>query len=471
MSNNMYLQTIKQISNLICEAELDNLQTIRALLSNVMITNTSSVQIIKDIMFEICESPLVQNENKYKIIEIAAQYEHIVTRRIRHIVFLMGFVVTAMKIISDNMNTSSTSKRKNEDDIEPIESGKRKCTHDQEQEYVDEYMFPGILYFNDYLSTRKNSKNYAAEISQPEKSYYKCTRYNGFKKCTIVSCFPPTQSSLNEQLEAKQKQIENLQLALTKSNTVNEKLSSSLKRYQAASTARINSKFYLSEPNSIDTLNGILKKEFIEYCENGDIDNIMVSNLDYLIRETELKSCRGSTFCKGIYMATKNGHTDITKFLTDYITNETTLKNITEYVKYYDFQQACIDRKLETVRQMLNSCATQQEKDQMISSADYCAFYTTSRYAPIILVRLLIENLSKDLLDDMVSRHNHIFKTICRKDRACNLIKLLCENMSAHSLTKAIACFSRTEIHKCGTRVADLLISHMTAEQREMVTC
>ena len=269
---------------------------------------------------------------------------------------------------------------------------------------------------------------------------------------------------------------------MAESNKVNEKLSSNLKRYQAASTARINSKFYLSEPNSIDTLNGILKKEFIEYCENGDISNVALSNLDYLIRETELKSCRGSTFCKGLYMATKNGHAHITKFLTDYITNETTLpdepvesgtlKNITEYVKYYDFHQACIDRKLISVRQILDSRTNQQEKDQMISSADYCAFYTTSNYgAPITLVRLLIENLSKDLLDDMVSRHNHIFKTICQKDRACNLIKLLCDNVSAHSLTKAIACFSRTEIHKCGSRIADLLISHMSAEQREMVTC
>ena len=138
MSTNMYLQTITQISDLICEAELDNLQTIRTLLSDVMITNTPSAQIIKDMMFEICESPLVQNENKYKIIEIAAQYEHIVARRIRHIVFLMGFVVTTMKIISDNMNTSTTLdetslslKRKNENDGESIESGKRKCIQKQ----------------------------------------------------------------------------------------------------------------------------------------------------------------------------------------------------------------------------------------------------------------------------------------------------------------------------------------------------
>ena len=101
---NMYLQTVKQISDLICEVKIDNLQTIRTLLYNVMITNVSSTEIIKDVMFKICESPLIQNESKYKIIEITAKYEHNLTRGRRDIVHLIGFVATTMKIIFDERN-------------------------------------------------------------------------------------------------------------------------------------------------------------------------------------------------------------------------------------------------------------------------------------------------------------------------------------------------------------------------------
>ena len=274
----------------------------------------------------------------------------------------------------------------------------------------------------------------------------------------------------NEQIDAQQKQIEDLQLALAKSNTVAERLSYNLKRYQSTYGATINCGLDFTGMGIFNSFNKILKKEFIEYCENGDIDNVMVSNLDYLLGETELISCNNAAFCKGLYAATKNGHKNIVQLLTNRITNPANLKNITEYINYYEFHQACYDHDFKIVSQLLDNCTSQQEKDQMISSADYSACYAPATYVNIRLIQLLADNLSKNLLDNMATSHNYrTLELICEKDSAGKLVKLLCENMSEHSLTETMTYLS-DKIHYCHhIKTQNIIISYMTDEQRKIV--
>jgi replication factor C subunit 3/5 len=102
VDNNMYINTIKTITNLITTCDIDNIVRIKTHIYNITITNIFGTKIIKDVMIELCKNPNIPNLSKFKIIETTAKYEHNLIRGRREIVHLLGFIITVIRILKES---------------------------------------------------------------------------------------------------------------------------------------------------------------------------------------------------------------------------------------------------------------------------------------------------------------------------------------------------------------------------------
>lgn len=90
--NTTYDDILNQIMDNILSCDLENLQTIRDMFYNIMITNISGTDIIKDLVEKLMEHDDISFECKINIAEISAKYEHNLTRGRREIIHLDAFV-------------------------------------------------------------------------------------------------------------------------------------------------------------------------------------------------------------------------------------------------------------------------------------------------------------------------------------------------------------------------------------------
>ena len=95
-----YEQTTDNIIDKTLSGNIKSVLEIRGLLYNIMITNITGTQIIKDIVKHVFENKNINKKCKENIIEIAAKYEHNLIRGRREIMHLDPFIIGLMCIIN-----------------------------------------------------------------------------------------------------------------------------------------------------------------------------------------------------------------------------------------------------------------------------------------------------------------------------------------------------------------------------------
>ena len=95
-----YEETIDQITDLIIKCDLSEINNIRNLIYNLIITNIDPSSIMRNIFISLCKKNLPE-KIKYKIINNASIYDHNLVRRRREIIHLEGFIISTMNLISN----------------------------------------------------------------------------------------------------------------------------------------------------------------------------------------------------------------------------------------------------------------------------------------------------------------------------------------------------------------------------------
>lgn len=73
--------------------------SVRDILYNIMITNISGTQIIRDLMLLLCDDVNIPDKCKYQIIEIASKFEHKLIRGRREIAHLEAYIIKVIKTL------------------------------------------------------------------------------------------------------------------------------------------------------------------------------------------------------------------------------------------------------------------------------------------------------------------------------------------------------------------------------------
>ena len=95
-----YDKTINEIIKKLLICDITTIADIRTLLYNIMITNVSGTQIIKDIMQQLFNCKKVNDDCKLNIVEVAAKFEHNLIRGRREIIHLEGFITGLMYVLN-----------------------------------------------------------------------------------------------------------------------------------------------------------------------------------------------------------------------------------------------------------------------------------------------------------------------------------------------------------------------------------
>jgi len=93
-----YDVSIKKIFDKLLSNDLEEILSIRILIYNIMITNITGIQIMRDVLKKILKSKKVNETCKLNVAEIAARYSHNLTRCRREIIHLEAFIVGVMDI-------------------------------------------------------------------------------------------------------------------------------------------------------------------------------------------------------------------------------------------------------------------------------------------------------------------------------------------------------------------------------------
>jgi len=96
-----YDKSLVYLVELISTYKLENMQEIRNILYNIMITNIDGTNIISDITYNLINKDFPEYI-KCKIINLAAKYDHNIVRGRREIIHLEGFVSGIMCILYEN---------------------------------------------------------------------------------------------------------------------------------------------------------------------------------------------------------------------------------------------------------------------------------------------------------------------------------------------------------------------------------
>jgi replication factor C subunit 3/5 len=105
-----YESEIEELVVYILKMDLNNIQDIRKIFYNIMITNITGTKILIDLIDVLCKSPKVPIRAKYYIRESAARIEHNLIRGRRDIIHLDAFVISVIKILYDNKVIPPTKK-------------------------------------------------------------------------------------------------------------------------------------------------------------------------------------------------------------------------------------------------------------------------------------------------------------------------------------------------------------------------
>ncbi len=97
-----YEETIDQITNLILKCDLAEINNIRNLIYNLIITNIEPTNILRNIFTNLCKKKGITEKKKLKIINIASIYDHNLVRRRREIIHIEGFIINTMNLLLDN---------------------------------------------------------------------------------------------------------------------------------------------------------------------------------------------------------------------------------------------------------------------------------------------------------------------------------------------------------------------------------
>ena len=108
-----YDDTIQEIVNYLLTYDIKSILDIRELLYNIMITNISGTQIIKDIIKELYEKDIVSDECKLNFAEISAKFEHNLIRGRREIIHLEAFIAAIFFILNKYDKKENLLKLKN----------------------------------------------------------------------------------------------------------------------------------------------------------------------------------------------------------------------------------------------------------------------------------------------------------------------------------------------------------------------
>jgi replication factor C subunit 3/5 len=96
--------TIHKIYELILLADLSNIQKIRTLIYNILITNIDGKILIEKILEKICMNKHLSDNIKYKIVKLASRYDHYLAIGRRDIIHLDGFFVSVMALFIDHIH-------------------------------------------------------------------------------------------------------------------------------------------------------------------------------------------------------------------------------------------------------------------------------------------------------------------------------------------------------------------------------
>lgn len=99
---NAYVRELKKIVVYILQRDIRYIEKIRDILYNVMITNISETDILRDLMTELIESEHVTIDCKYKIVQSASTYEYNLMRCRREILHLEAFIQSVIKILFES---------------------------------------------------------------------------------------------------------------------------------------------------------------------------------------------------------------------------------------------------------------------------------------------------------------------------------------------------------------------------------
>lgn len=91
---------INEIIKLLLTCNVNAILDIRLLLYNIMITNITGTQIIKDIIKKLFNNKDIRDECKINIAEVAAKFEHNLIRGRREIIHLEGFIAGLMYVLN-----------------------------------------------------------------------------------------------------------------------------------------------------------------------------------------------------------------------------------------------------------------------------------------------------------------------------------------------------------------------------------
>ena len=94
----IYEETINQIINKILLSDTYLINEIRTLNYNIMITNITGSNIINDLTQGLC-SEQIPDTIKYRILEIAARYEHNIKKGRREMIHIEAFIMNVMRLI------------------------------------------------------------------------------------------------------------------------------------------------------------------------------------------------------------------------------------------------------------------------------------------------------------------------------------------------------------------------------------
>jgi replication factor C subunit 3/5 len=96
----LYDISIKSIFDKLISNDLEEILSIRILIYNIMITNITGIQIMRDILKKILKSKKVNETCKLNVAEIAAKYSNNLTRCRREIIHLEAFIVGVMNVFN-----------------------------------------------------------------------------------------------------------------------------------------------------------------------------------------------------------------------------------------------------------------------------------------------------------------------------------------------------------------------------------
>jgi replication factor C subunit 3/5 len=91
---------INEIIKLLLTCDVNAILDIRSLLYNIMITNITGTQIIKDIIKKLFNNKDIKDECKINIAEVSAKFEHNLIRGRREIIHLEGFIAGLMYVLN-----------------------------------------------------------------------------------------------------------------------------------------------------------------------------------------------------------------------------------------------------------------------------------------------------------------------------------------------------------------------------------